>query len=156
VTYGRVAENNTPGLQSARFVRIVLKAVAIVIAAGSVALIFGGKSLILRAAAIPGLPETELSAEMLTNLKEFGGLFLLVSLLIWLAAADPVRNVAIIDALVVGFVVLAIVPVFSRYVLSLGLSYPPAWTWIRTFLRLSLAGLLFLLRISSGANRNVA
>src|SRR3989441_3185369 len=48
------------------------------------------------------------STLLLFLLKEMGGIVLVVSAMLFLAARDPERNVAVVDGLIVGLVVLAV------------------------------------------------
>ena len=57
----------------------------------------------------------------------------------------PASNVAIIDALVVGFCILAITPLLSLYTLDIRRLYPDM-IWVRSIGRLALAGILSYLR----------
>lgn len=62
------------------------------------------------------------------------------------AARDPVRNVAIIDALTWGLCILAITPFVSRSMLNIQSIYPGHTVWVRSVMRLVLAALLYFLR----------
>jgi hypothetical protein len=42
-----------------------------------------------------------------------GGIVLMLSVLLWLASRNPVRNVAIVDGLIAGLCILAVTPVLS-------------------------------------------
>jgi hypothetical protein len=42
-----------------------------------------------------------------------GGITLMVGLLLWLAARNPVRNIAVVDALIVGLCILSVTPLLS-------------------------------------------
>jgi hypothetical protein len=127
-----------------RALRIVLGFLSLVLAIGGVLMIFGGKPLIMRVFMHP--PEFEISTLLLATLKEMGGIVLMFSVILCLAARDPERNVAIIDAVSVGFCILAITPLISLYTLDVGGLYPAYLIWGRSFVRLALAGLLYYLR----------
>lgn len=75
-------------------------------------------------------PESEVSTLLLFALREMGGLFVMLSLLLSYASRDPERNVAIIDAVTAGLLVLAVTPLIRG----------------RSLVRLALAALLFYLR----------
>jgi len=60
--------------------------------------------------------------------------------------AHPVRDVAIIDALTAGLCTLAITPLVSRWMLDIQSIYPGHLIWVRSVMRLALAGLLSSLR----------
>jgi len=129
---------------SYRALRILLSIFSATAAVGGLVMIFGGKPLMLRLFLRP--PEPELSTLLLVTLKELGGIVLMLSLLFYFASRDPVRNVAIIDALIVGVCVLAITPLLSLYTLDLGRLYPAYLIWGRSVVRLAVAGLLYYLR----------
>lgn len=63
-----------------------------------------------------------------------------------LAARDPLRNVAIIDGLIVGLCILSITPLLSLKMLNFGSLYPRYLIWGRALVRLILAGVLFYAR----------
>ncbi len=60
-------------------------------------------------------------------MKQMGGVFLMFSLMLYSASRDPVRNVAIIDAFVVGLCILAFTPLLSFYTLDVRALYFPSW-----------------------------
>src|SRR5439155_12696404 len=63
----------------------------------SLLLIFSSRGLILRVFMHP--PESEISTLLLAAVKEMGGIVLTLSVMLFLAARDPERNVAIIDGM---------------------------------------------------------
>lgn len=79
-------------------------------------------------------------------LLAMGGLLLMLGLLLFFALRDPVRNVAVIDALIFGLCVLAVTPLLSFYTLDLERLYPAYLIWARSLVRLGLAVLLYYLR----------
>jgi hypothetical protein len=123
---------------------IVLGFLAFFMATGGVVLIFSGKSLILSLFLHP--PEAEVSTLLLFTLKEMGGFALMLAVMVFFAARDPVRNVAIIDALTVVLCILAITPLLSRWMVDIQTIYPGHLVWARSVIRLALAGVLFSLR----------
>jgi hypothetical protein len=67
---------------------------------------------------------------------------LMLSVLLWLASRNPVRNVAIVDALIAGLCILAVTPLLSLWMTDVGRVYPAyflaakprncarqPWTW---------------------------
>src|SRR5438132_11976780 len=118
-----------------------LRFVSALIAIGSVFMILSGKPLILRVFMHP--PASEVSTLLLALLKEMGGVMLMLSLMLFLAARDPARNVAILDALIVGLCILAITPLLSLQMLDLGSLYPSYLICGRSLVRLVLAAVLF-------------
>ena len=65
-------------------------------------MIFASKPLIMRVFLRP--PESEVSTLLLFVLKEMGGFVLMLTLMLFFASLDPVRNMAIVDAVIVGLV----------------------------------------------------
>ena len=91
-----------------------------------------------------------ISTLLLFAIREMGGLLLMLSVLPFLASRDPVRNVAIIDAVIVALVVLAVTPLISLETLDIRRIYPGYLIWGRSLVRLALAVLLFCLRPREG------
>lgn len=127
-----------------RVLRFVLGFLSLLMAIGGMLLIFSSKPLIERVFLHP--PETEISTLLLATLKEMGGLALMLAVVLFVAARDPLRNVAIIDAVIFGLVVLSVTPLVSLYTLDLHRLYPSYAIWGRSLTRLALAALLFFLR----------
>jgi hypothetical protein len=127
-----------------RALRVLLGFLALLLALGGVVMIFSSKAFVLRVFMHP--PESEVSTLLLAALKDMGGLALMVSIMLVLAARDPARNVAIIDALTVGLCILAVTPLVSLYALDVRSLYPAYLIWGRAAGRLVLAGAFFYLR----------
>ena len=127
-----------------RALRVVLGFLSLFMAIGGVVLIFSSKPLILRLFLHP--PEAEISTLFLFALKEMGGFALMLAVMAFFAARDPVRNVAIIDAFTVGLCILAVTPLVSRRMLDIQSIYPGHLVWARSVIRLALAALLYFLR----------
>ena len=127
-----------------RALRIVLRVFSALVLVGSLLAISSSKPLIMRVLLRP--PESEVSTLLLFMMKEMGGFLLMLSVLLFFASRDPVRNVAIIDAFIVGLVVLAVTPLISLATLDIGRLYPAYLVWGRSIVRLALAALLFYLR----------
>ncbi len=127
-----------------RALRIVLDILSLLAAAGGLLLIFSGKPLVMRLFLRP--PEAEVSTLLLFMMKEMGGFSLMFSLMVFLAARDPARNVAIVNALIVGLCILAITPLLSLYTLDIRRLYAGYMFWGRSLGRLALAALLYYLR----------
>jgi hypothetical protein len=53
-----------------------------------------------------------------------GGVTLMASLPVWLAARNPVRNVAIVDALIAGLCILSVTPLLSLWGTDIRSIYP--------------------------------
>ena len=124
--------------------RILLGIFSFLAAAGGLLLIFSGKPLVLRLFLRP--PESEVSTLLLIMAKEMGGLILMLSVMLFFAYRDPARNVAIVNAFIVGLCVLAISPLLSLYTLDMRQLFPSYLIWVRSLVRLALAALLFYMR----------
>src|SRR5215472_14442867 len=127
-----------------RALRILLGFFSLLLVIGGVFMMYSSPSLIMRVFMHP--PESEVSTLLLATLKEMGGFAIMLAVMIFFAARDPERNVAIIDGLIVGLCVLAATPLISLYALDLGRIYPAKLVWARSIARLAVAGLLFYLR----------
>src|SRR5260370_12104664 len=131
-----------------RSLRIGLRIVSILIAVGGLLLIFAGKPLIMRVLLRP--PEGEVSTLLLSLLKEMGGVMLMLSLLLWFTARDPVRNVAILDALIGGICLFSLSPLVSLWMTDIRGIYPAYLIWGRSLVRLARAAFLSCLRPREG------
>ncbi len=127
-----------------RALRIVLGLFSLAAAAGGLLLIFSGKPLMMRLFLRP--PEPEFSTLLLFVMKEMGGFALMLAVMLFFAFRDPERNVAIIDAVIVGLGVLVVTPLVSLYTLDVRRLYPGYAIWGRSLVRLALAAVLFYLR----------
>jgi hypothetical protein len=127
-----------------RGTRILLGMIATLMIAGGLMMIFSGKGLLMRMFMQP--PAGEVSTLMMFMTKEFGGVMLMLSALLWLAARDPVRNVAIIDAFIIGFIILTVTPLIARATLPLREIYPNYLVWGRSVVRLVMAGVFWWVR----------
>jgi hypothetical protein len=105
-----------------RSLRIGLRVVSLLIAAAGLLMIFSSRPLIVRMFLHP--PEAEVSTLLLSLLKEMGGVVLMLSLLLWFASRDPVRNVAILDAFIAGLCILAVTPLLSLWLTDIHSIYP--------------------------------
>ncbi len=130
--------------QPYRALRIVLRVFSALVGLGSVLMIFSGKPLMMRVLMRP--PESEVSTLLLFMIREIGGFALMLSVMLFFAARDPERNVAIIDAVIVGLCVLAVTPLISLAMLDIRRLYPGYLIWGRSIARLAIAALLFYLR----------
>ena len=107
-------------------------------------MIFAEKPLIVRIFLRP--PEGEVTTLLLSLLKEMGGIVLMLSVLLWLASRNPVRNVAIVDGLIAGLCILAVTPVLSLWMTDIRNVYPAYLLWGRSAVRLAIGALLYWLR----------
>ena len=127
-----------------RSLRIFLRAFSLLAALGGLLMIFAEKPLIVRIFLRP--PEGEVSTLLLSLLKEMGGMVLMLGVLLWLTSRNPVRNVAVVDALIVGLCILAVTPLLSLWMTDIGSMYPAYFLWGRSAVRLAIAALLYWLR----------
>jgi hypothetical protein len=127
-----------------RTLRIVLRVFALLAAIGGLFMIFADKPLVVRVFLRP--PEGEISTLLLSLLKEMGDVTLMVSLLLWLAARNPVRNIAVVDALIVGLCILSVTPLLSLWGTDIRSIYPAYLLWGRSVVRLAIAALLYWLK----------
>lgn len=132
-----------------RTLRIILGIFSALTAIGGIVIIFSGRQLIVRLFLRP--PESEVSTLLLIALKEMGGLVLILSVMLFFAYRDPVRNVAIVNAFIVGLCILAFTPLWSFYTLDMRHLYPAYLIWARALVRFALAVLLFYLRPREGS-----
>ena len=91
--------------QPHRALCIFLRVFSLLAALGGLLMIFAEKPLIVRIFLRP--PEGEVSTLLLSLLKEMGGMVLMLAALPWLASRNPIRNAAVVDALIVGLCILA-------------------------------------------------
>jgi len=127
-----------------RVLRIVLRVFSLLAAIGGLFMIFADKPLVVRVFLRP--PEGEISTLLLSLLKEMGGVTLMVSLLLWLASRNPVRNIAVVDALIVGLCILSVTPLLSLWGTDIRSIYPAYLLWGRSVVRLAIAALLYWLK----------
>ena len=127
-----------------RALRIILGIFSLFTAAAGLLFVFSGKPLLMRILLHP--PETEVSTLLLFVMRELGGLALMLSVLFFFAFRDPVRNVAIVNGVIVGLCILAITPLLSLYILDIRRLYPSYLIWGRSLIRLALAAVLYFLR----------
>jgi hypothetical protein len=127
-----------------RALGILLRVLSLLATLGGLLLIFAGKSLIVRILLQP--PKAEVSTLLLSLLKETGGMVLMLGVLLWLAARNPVRNVAVVDALIAGLCILTLTPLLSLWMTDIRSIYPGYLLWGRSAVRLAMAALLYWLR----------
>src|SRR6266446_751026 len=127
-----------------RALPIILGIVSVFTAAAGLLLVFTGKPLLMRLLLSP--PETEVSTLLLFMMRELGGIAIMLSVLLFFAARNPVCNVAIVNGLIVGLCILAITPLLSLYTLDIRRLYPGYLIWGRSLTRLAMAVVLYFLR----------
>ena len=127
-----------------RALRIILGIVSVFTAVAGLLIVFSGRSLVMRLLLRP--PETEVSTLLLFLMRELGGLALMLSVLFFFASRDPVRNMAIVNGLIVSLCILAITPLLSLYTLDIRRLYPGYLIWGRSLIRLAMAAVLYFLR----------
>jgi hypothetical protein len=107
-------------------------------------MIFAEKPLVVRIFLRP--LEGEVSTLLLSLLKEMGGMVLMLETLLRLASRNPVGNVAIVDALIVGLCLLAVTPLLWLWMTDIRRMYQPYLLWGRSVVRLAIAALRYWLR----------
>jgi len=127
-----------------RALRIFLRGFSLLAVAAGGLTIFADKPLIVWIFLRP--PEGEVSTLLLSLLKEMGGMVLMLGILLWLASRNPVRNVAVVDALIAGLCILALTPLLSLWMTDIRSIYPAYFLWGRSAVRLAIAALLYWLR----------
>ena len=127
-----------------RALRFFLRVLSLLAVAGGLLMIFAERPLVLRILLRP--PEAEVTTLFLSLLKEMGGIVLMLSVLLWLASRNPVRNVAIVDGLIIGLCILALTPLVSLWMTDIRNMYPGYFLWGRSGVRLAIAALLYWLR----------
>jgi len=127
-----------------RALRILLGVFSLLAALGGLLMIFADKPLVVRILLRP--PEGEVSTLAASLLKETGGMVLMLAVFLWLAARDPVKNVAIVDGFIAGLCVLAVTPLVSLWTTDIRSLYPAYLLWGRSVLRLAIAALLYWMR----------
>lgn len=132
-----------------RALRIVLAVVCVLATAAGLLAILGSRSFMIRVFLHP--PEAEVSTLFLVLAREMGGLLLMLGFMLFFAARDPVRNVAIVDGLIVGLCILAITPLLSLYTSDIRRLYPGYLIWGRAVGRLAVAALIYYLRPRTSA-----
>lgn len=125
-----------------RGLSILLRVFSLLAALGGLLLIFAEKPLIVRILLRP--PEGEVSTLFLSMLKEVGGMMLMLGILMWFASRNPVRNVAVVDALIAGLCILALTPFLSLWMTDI--RSPGYLLWGRSAVRLAVPALLYRLR----------
>jgi len=129
---------------SYRALGIALRVFSVLFAIGGLFIIFSSRGLIMRVFLYP--PESEVSTLLLFLLKEMGGMVLMLSAMLFRASRDPERNIAVVDGLIVGLVILAVTPLMSLRTLDIQRIYPSHLVWGRSIIRLLFAALFFYLR----------
>ena len=127
-----------------RVLKVALRIFSVLFAIGALFMIFGSRALVVCVFLHP--PEAQVSTLLLFLLKEVGGMVLMISAMLYLASRDPERNVALVDGLIIGLVVLAVTPLLSLYSLDIRRIYPAYLVWGRSLVRLVFAAFFFYLR----------
>ena len=134
-----------------RALRVVLGLLSLFAAVGGALMIFSSKPFLMPLFLRP--PESEFSTLLLFMTRELGGFALMFSFMLFFAYRDPARNVAIIDAVILGLCMLAITPLLSLYALDIHRLYPGHLIWGCSLVRLALAALLFYLQPARGTGK---
>jgi len=129
---------------SYRALQVALRIFSVLLAIGALLMIFSSRGFVVLLFLHP--PEAEVSTLLLFLLKEMGGIVLMVSAMLFLSSRHPERNLAVVDGLIVGLVVLAVTPLFSLYTVDIQRIYPGHLIWGRAAIRLVFAAFFFYLR----------
>ena len=113
-----------------RALQVALRIFSVLLVIGALFMIFSSRAIVVRVFLHP--PEVQVSTLLLFVLKEMGGIVLMVSAMLFLASRDPERNVAIVDGLIVGLVILAVTPLLSFYTVDIQRIYPGHLIWGRS------------------------
>ena len=127
-----------------RALQVALRIFSVLLTIGALFMVFSSRALTVRVFLHP--PESEVSTLLLFLLKEMGGIVLTVSVMLFLAARDPERNIAVVDGLIAGLIILAGTPLLSLYTLDIQRVYPWHLIWGRSLVRLAFAVFFFFLR----------
>ncbi len=136
-----------------RALQVALRIFSVLLAIGAMFMIFSSRAIVVRVFLHP--PEVQVSTLLLFVLKEMGGIVLMVSAMLFLASRDPERNVAIVDGLIVGLVILAGTPLLSFYTVDIQRIYPGHLIWGRSAIRLVFAAVFFYLRLREAPSKPV-
>jgi len=124
--------------------QVALRIFSVLLAIGGLLMILASRALVVRVFLHP--PEAEVSTLLLFLLKETGGMALMVSAILFRAARDPERNIAVVDGLIVGLIILSVTPLLSLHTLDIRRIYPGHLVWGRSVVRLLLAAFFFYFR----------
>jgi len=130
--------------QTLSFILFALSAVA---GLAALVLIFAPGWLLTWAPAGVSPPNTNFEHSLTASVGVFA---LVLSYLLCCAARDPVRNVAIVNAMIFFCVAAAALNLYALAVLGLGAFYPAGYLITRAIIQLMLAGVIFALRPKSG------
>jgi hypothetical protein len=70
----------------------------------------------------------------------------MLSVVLWLASRNPMRNVAIVDGFIAELCILALTPLLSLWMTDIGRLYPAYLLGGRSAVRLAIAVLVYWLR----------
>jgi hypothetical protein len=121
----------------------LLAVLCVLLAIAGILLIFWTGSLAFMVLKIAG---AETNPWTLALFKAFGLIAFFIAYLLYAAARDPVRNVAVIDALVGIMVLGAVLDIYALVALGFGALFPPWVIWTRATVRVALAVALLVLR----------
>ncbi len=141
-----LARERTPryGNQARQIVAGFVAAASREAAVRGLLLLFGGKLLIAYLNVPPSAPE--ISTLLIQSWREQGLLDLGLSFMLYFVYRDPMRNTAIIYAVILILFCGGIIPLLSHDSLH-GSSWTKAlWIWVHSFLRVAAAALIYYLR----------
>jgi hypothetical protein len=126
-----------------RALRAILPALAVIATLAGVGALFATKALLVMAGTPAALVATP---GVLVLFKSYGAVAIPVGYLLYVASRDPVRYAAIIDAVVIGLVLIVLIEIAAVFTLGLTELWAPWVIWGSIIVRTTLAVLLFALR----------
>lgn len=102
---------------------------------------------------IPVQPQFALSALSMVIIKALGLIAVMIGYLAFRASQDPVRYVAVIDALIFLLLALAALDLWATLTQNIGTVYPRHLIWLREAVRIIVAIALIILRPRPGVAR---
>lgn len=130
-------------VDSHRALRTLLLILAILFMAGGLAVVFWTSGIV---SMIPVEPQLAVSLLSLLILKALGVFVIAFGYLALRASRDPVRNVAVIDAIIFVALGLAALDLWAVTTQNFGAVVPAHLIWLREAVRVTLAVVLFVLR----------
>jgi hypothetical protein len=128
---------------SHRALRAILAVLAVLAVLAGILILFATKPLLL----MTGTPATFVAQPAaLLLFKTFGAVAIPVGYLLYVTSRDPVRYASIIDAMVIGLVLVVLIELYGLFALRLTDIWSPLLLWTSVVVRTLLAIVLFALR----------
>jgi hypothetical protein len=129
-------------MQSHRALRALLTVLAVLVTLAGVTILFGPDWVFM----VSRAPQIAAQPLLLLFAQAFGAVALPAAYLLYLASRDPVRHVAIIDAMVIGLTIVVVLEVHAILGGTLAQYFAPWLLWTSVVIRALLAVTLFALR----------